>query len=347
VSHPLDKPVLSSLTGAHAGFAERRGKVLRYQVDVSPFLAMPDEPDASDWADAAWLAGPGGLLPLADVSVPPPADWEVFVVGEGVQMTGERLAVAVDEEAVPLGRADVPEMLDLTARTQPGPFLPRTFELGTYLGIRRDGRLVAMAGERLHPEGWTEISAVCTDEPWRGQGLASRLVRAVGAGIRARGEIPFLHAVATNPAIALYEQLGFRLRRKTSFSAARIPETLLPRRAGHRRVMPGRSRQSPSRSRLNKTDRISWDRGSGVRPPEVPPGPQRPPDPRRPRRRAAAQRVCRQPTRRPQRARRRRRRRRVSGEQAAGNGSSTGSSAALRSRSAASPQACCGANAPR
>jgi GNAT superfamily N-acetyltransferase len=225
VTHPLDNPVFLSLTGAHARFAERRGKVLRYQVDVSPFLALPDEPDESDWTDAASLAGPGALLPLAGVRVPPPAGWEVFVAGEGVQMTGERLAVAADEEAVPLGRADVADMLDLTARTQPGPFLPRTFELGTYLGIRRDGKLVAMAGERLHPQGWTEISAVCTDDAWRGQGLASRLVRAVGAGIRARGEIPFLHAVATNPAIALYEQLGFRLRQQVAFTAARVPET--------------------------------------------------------------------------------------------------------------------------
>jgi GNAT superfamily N-acetyltransferase len=228
VTHPLDNPVLSSLTGAHARFAERRGNVLRYQVDVSPFLALPDEPDEDDWWDAAGLVGPGGLLPLAGVRVPPPADWEVVVRGEGVQMTGDLLEVAPDPEAVPLSRADVPEMLDLTARTKPGPFLPRTYELGTYLGIRRHGKLVALAGERLHPNGWTEISAVCTDEAWRGHGLATRLIRAVGAGIRARGDIPFLHAVATNPAIGLYEQLGFRLRKTTAFAAARVPEAHLP-----------------------------------------------------------------------------------------------------------------------
>jgi GNAT superfamily N-acetyltransferase len=231
VTHPLDNPVLSSLTGAHARFAERRGNVLRYQVDVSPFLAMPDEPDEADWSDAADLVGPGGLLPLAGVRVPPPAGWEVAVLGEGVQMTGDLLEVAPDPEAVPLGRADVPEMLDLTARTKPGPFLPRTYELGTYLGIRRHGKLVALAGERLHPDGWTEISAVCTDDGWRGLGLATRLIRAVGAGIRARGEIPFLHAVATNPAIGLYEQLGFRLRKTTTFAAARVPEAQLPGQA--------------------------------------------------------------------------------------------------------------------
>jgi ribosomal protein S18 acetylase RimI-like enzyme len=224
VPHPLDNPVLSSLTGPHARFAERRGNVLRYPVDVAPFLAMPDEPDEDDWADAAALVGLGGLLALAGIRVAPPAGWEVVMAAEGVQMTGDHLEVAADPEAVPLGRADVPEMLGLVASTKPGPFLPRTFELGSYLGIRRGGRLVAMAGERLHPEGWTEISAVCTDEAWRGHGLATRLIRAVGAGIRERGDLPFLHAVATNPAIGLYEQLGFRHRRSALFAAARVPE---------------------------------------------------------------------------------------------------------------------------
>lgn len=223
MAHPLDNPVLSSLTGVHARFAERRGKVLRYQADVCPFLALPDEPDEADWADAAGLVGAGGLLPLAAVRLPPAAGWERVTAREGVQMTGERLEVAADPEAVLLGLADVPEMLDLTARAKPGPFLPRTVELGTYLGIRRDGRLVAMAGERLRPGGWSEISAVCTDDAWRGYGLGSRLIRAVGAVIRARGDIPFLHAVATNPAIGLYEKLGFRHRRATLFAAARVP----------------------------------------------------------------------------------------------------------------------------
>ena len=224
-SHPLDNPVLSSLTGPHARFAERRGSVLRYPPDVCPFMALPAEPDAADWADAASLVGPGGLLPLAAVQVAPPAGWAVEMVGDGVQMTAEGVAGLADPEAVRLGLADVPEMLALTGRTKPGPFLSRTVEMGTYLGIRRGGVLVAMAGERLHPPGWTEISAVCTDPAWRGHGLASRLVLAVAAGIRARGEIPFLHALASNvTAIRLYEELGFRLRRRVVFSVTRVPQ---------------------------------------------------------------------------------------------------------------------------
>ena len=224
--HPLDNPVRSSLAGPHARLAERRGNVLRYPADVSPFLSMPDEPDAADWAEAAALVGPGGLVSLSGVQAPAPGGWAVEIIGEGVQMTGDAVAGAPDPGAVPLGPADVPEMLGLAGRTKPGPFLPRTVEMGSYLGIRHGGALVAMAGERLHPPGWTEISAVCTDTAWRGGGLASRLVLAVAAGIRARGEIPFLHALASNvDAIRLYERLGFRLRRSTVFAAARVPET--------------------------------------------------------------------------------------------------------------------------
>ncbi|MFF4908225.1 GNAT family N-acetyltransferase [Streptomyces sp. NPDC001260] len=227
MSHVLDNPALASLTGPHSRFAERRGRVLRYPVDVSPWLALPDEPDAADWADLAALAGPGAEVPLNGYCPEVPADWEVVFHVEGVQLVDDGLPAAPDAEAVPLGPADVPEMLDLVARTRPGPFLPRTVELGTYLGIRRNGALVAMAGERLRPPGWTEISAVCTDPAFRGEGLATRLILAVAHGIRERGETPFLHTSARNTdAIRLYEALGFRLRRTTAFLAARAPEHL-------------------------------------------------------------------------------------------------------------------------
>ncbi|WP_369244164.1 GNAT family N-acetyltransferase [Streptomyces sp. R41] len=225
--HPLDNPALGSLAGPHAHFAERRGRVLRYPADVSPWLALPDEPDVDDWADLAALVGPGAEAPLAGFTGQTPDGWEVTFSVEGVQLVDDGIAAAPDAEAVRLGAADVPEMLDLVERTRPGPFLPRTVELGTYLGIRRSGALIAMAGERLHPPGWTEISAVCTDPGFRGEGLATRLILAVAHGIRERGETPFLHTAAGNTnAIRLYESLGFRLRRTTRFMAARVPERL-------------------------------------------------------------------------------------------------------------------------
>ncbi|MEV8314316.1 GNAT family N-acetyltransferase [Streptomyces sp. NPDC059900] len=220
----MDNPAFAALNGPHARFAERRGRVVRYPLDVSPWLGLPDAPEADDWADLAALAGPGEEVPLAGAGLVLPAEWELTFDMEGVQMVDAGVAAAPDAEAVRLGAPDVPEMLDLVARTQPGPFLPRTVELGTYLGIRRGGALVAMAGERLRPPGWTEISAVCTDPAHRGEGLASRLVLAVAEGIRARGETPFLHTSARNTtAIRLYESLGFRLRRSTRFLKARVP----------------------------------------------------------------------------------------------------------------------------
>ncbi|MFE9609780.1 GNAT family N-acetyltransferase [Streptomyces sp. NPDC006012] len=230
--HVLDNPALTALTGPHAHFAERRGRVLRYPVDVTPWIGMPTEPDPGDWADLAALAGPGTDVPLAGFQREVPPGWEVVFRVGGVQFVDDGLAAAPDPEAVRLGPADVPEMLDLVGRTRPGPFLPRTVELGTYLGIRRDGALVAMAGERLHPPGWTEISAVCTDPAVRGQGLATRLILAVAHGIRARGETPFLHTSEDNAdAIRLYQSLGFRLRRKTQFLAVRAPQRLADGRA--------------------------------------------------------------------------------------------------------------------
>ncbi|MFE3474603.1 GNAT family N-acetyltransferase [Streptomyces bacillaris] len=227
--HPLDAPALASLAGPHAHFAERRGRILRYPVDVTPWTARPDAPDTRDWADLAALAGPGGAIGLNTLREEPPEGWEILQRVAGVQLVDESVVPEPDAEAVRLGPADVPEMLDLVERTRPGPFLPRTVELGTYLGIRRGGALVAMAGERLHPPGWTETSAVCTDESVRGQGLASRLVRAVAYGIPERGETPFLHTSAANTgAIRLYEALGFRLRAQPEFLSLQAPAALPP-----------------------------------------------------------------------------------------------------------------------
>jgi ribosomal protein S18 acetylase RimI-like enzyme len=215
----LDQATWASLTGEHARFAERNGRAIRYLPDVSPFGALEDPADPRAWADAADLVGPGGTIALTGPTEWPEG-WTAVFQAEAVQMIGASLAARPDPEAVVLGPDDVPEILDLVARTDPGPFLARTVELGRYLGIRRDGALVAMAGERQHPPGWTEISAVCTDAAYRGQGLAGRLVRAVAVGVTERGEIPFLHAVATNSrAVGLYESLGFTVRRKAVITA--------------------------------------------------------------------------------------------------------------------------------
>lgn len=210
----LDDPVRASLFGAHSRFRIGDGAVVRYPPEVARFVGHPRRPSAADFAALARLAVPGAPVSLRGVRGPLPPGWTVADRLTLVQYDGSGLRTAQAPDADILGPADVDEILDLVQRTRPGPFERRTVELGTYLGLRDgDGRLIALAGERLHPPGWTEISAVCTDPAHRGHGLATRLIRAVGHGIRARGEVPFLHTSAANSsARALYEALGFRLR---------------------------------------------------------------------------------------------------------------------------------------
>jgi ribosomal protein S18 acetylase RimI-like enzyme len=232
-AHPLENPVYAALTGPHRHFARQRGRAACYPSQVAAFAGFAEPPDERDWADLAQIAAPAALLILTGIVGQPPPEWGVVERNAGVQLVDEGVVTAPDREAVALGAHDVPEMLALVAATRPGPFFPRTVELGTYLGIRVGGRLVAMAGERLHPHGWTEISAVCTDAEFRGRGLSTRLVRSVAHQIRARGETPFLHAAASNvTAIRLYESLGFQLRRTPEFVGVRVPgeESTVPAR---------------------------------------------------------------------------------------------------------------------
>ncbi|MFB7886363.1 GNAT family N-acetyltransferase [Microbacterium sp. NPDC056057] len=221
----LDNAPWHSLTGPHASFAIGDDLVRRYPEDVAPFVAVRswDEPEV--WQALVDLVGRGAEIGLSGYEGDVPEGWEFVGQGEGVQLVEtDALRPQPYPEAVLLGAADVPEMLAIVERNQPGPFRPRTYELGRYVGIRRDGRLVAMAGERLHPEGWTEISAVAVDADHRRQGLASRLVLDVAFHIQERGDRALLHAAASNVgAIAAYERLGFALRRRNRFSAVRTP----------------------------------------------------------------------------------------------------------------------------
>jgi ribosomal protein S18 acetylase RimI-like enzyme len=215
----LDNPAYAALCGPHARFAQVRGRARRYPDDVAPFLALPSPPSAQDWRDAAALVAPGTYVGVRYGDAELPDGWRAVDAFDLVQMVGERVTGADCAEAIPLGAADVPEILELVAQTEPGPFLARTVELGDYLGIRRDGALVAMAGERFRLDGWTEISAVCTHPDHRGQGLASRLMGALIAGIQRRSERVFLHVLATNTAaIGLYEELGFRARQTATLT---------------------------------------------------------------------------------------------------------------------------------
>lgn len=215
VTHPLDKPVWNALAGRHDGFAQGDNRARRYAGTIAPFGAMADFSPESFATLHALIEqhGPTALVTVGEVV--PPAGFSIARRETLLQMIwrGE----PDRENGLPYVRLaveDVPEMLALVAATQPGPFGPRTIELGTYIGVRHEGKLAAMAGERMKPDGFTEISAVCVDPAFRGQGLAASLMKLLISAIASRSETPFLHVLASNRgAIALYQKLGFVERR--------------------------------------------------------------------------------------------------------------------------------------
>jgi len=193
---------------------------------VSPFSAVQRFDDGA-WADLAALVGTGTAV-LFRAAVPdPPPGWRVVNRLPGRQMVLEHAVTEPDVDARALTADDVPAMLALTALTKPGPFLADTFSLGSYVGVERDGRLVAMAGERFHLTGYTEVSAVCTHPDGRGRGLAAALTTLVAARIAARRETPMLHVAASNAAARrVYERIGFRVRREVEVAVVRPPEVV-------------------------------------------------------------------------------------------------------------------------
>ena len=206
--------VWSALNGVDAPFAQRSGDAVRYRPDVAAFAAIDGPMRPSLLSDLASLASRDHPVALIDAGVLP--GWTTVASIRGFQMSGAASTAAPlgGSGVVALSKDDVADMMELAALTRPGPFLTGTVELGGYVGVRENGRLVAMAGERMHPTGCVEISAVCTHPDARGRGLGALMVLTVAAGIRARGATPFLHVIETNVnAIRLYEALGFRVRR--------------------------------------------------------------------------------------------------------------------------------------
>jgi ribosomal protein S18 acetylase RimI-like enzyme len=211
----LDNPVWHALTGPHSAHAVGRGKARHYPRDMAPFSAIA-EPSDEAYADLAadLPAGTEARLFRPDVE-PLPDGWEETSRFPMLQMVASRAPTITDVSTTILTQADASAMLDLVAATQPGPFGKRTPLLGRYLGIRHDGRLVAMAGERLRLPGYVELSAICVHPDARGKGHAAALTQRLVWDVLAAGEVPFLHVRPDNkPAVALYRRLGFETRRE-------------------------------------------------------------------------------------------------------------------------------------
>jgi predicted GNAT family acetyltransferase len=222
---PLDRPIWAALTTRQTGFARGGPRALAFAADVEPFAAAAVDDEASLEALAA-LHMPGDvLLLIQDIPSPPLPGLQLVQSAVGVQMVAAGpIEGSKPAEAVPLGDSDSAEMVELAELTRPGPFRARTHHLGQFWGIRREGGLVAMAGERMKLPGMTEVSGVCTHPDWRGHGFARTLSAFVADRIQARGETPFLHAYADNEAaIRLYVDLGFVLRSEMAVQAFARP----------------------------------------------------------------------------------------------------------------------------
>lgn len=226
----LDNPIWHSLCTHHARFAQGDALAKRFHSDIGPLAGMKDQsPEA--YRALAPLFEPGDFAVLFLDSEPQiPQGWKVLRHEPMEQMVCESTAAelaarAHSEPAIEiLSSQDIPEILELTALTEPGPFRSRTFELGGFLGIREAGRLAAISGQRLAMPGFTEVSAVCTHPDFRGHGYAKALVAAVARNIRTRGETPFLEVLQSNTnAIRVYESVGFAIRR-TLHLAVVIPQ---------------------------------------------------------------------------------------------------------------------------
>jgi ribosomal protein S18 acetylase RimI-like enzyme len=211
----LDNPVWHALTGPHRAHALGRGAARHYPRDIAPFSAIA-EPSEQAYADLAADLPVNAEARLFRPSVEPlPAGWQELDRFPLLQMVASGAPDGNDTVGSLLSPADTAAMMDLVAATRPGPFGSRTPLLGRYLGVWHEGRLVAMAGERLRLPGHVELSAICVHPEARGKHYAIALTRQLMRLAVKAGELPFLHVRPDNVgAIALYERLGFATRRQ-------------------------------------------------------------------------------------------------------------------------------------
>ena len=218
----LDNPFHSALATLHAGIAMRSGDVVRYPPTFAPFIGVP-APGLRVDDDLDALVPKGDTVLWLGHAPDVGGGWAVEAFRPLAQMVCDAPIAVVDgPDAILLGDAHRDDVLALVALVYPHYFRQRTTELGRYFGIYLEGRLAAMAGERLGTDGARELSAICTHPDFTGRGLASRLTGLLANDILAGGRLPFLHVSHENPrAFALYGHLGFRHRRDIPFQAMR------------------------------------------------------------------------------------------------------------------------------
>jgi ribosomal protein S18 acetylase RimI-like enzyme len=227
MTHVLDRPAWNALTTRHAALSQGGALAKRYDPSIIPFAAARDDSDEALQALAA-LPRPGETMLIVETektALPP--GLVPMIKADAVQMILKQPPPSVADARIEcLTDADAAEMLDLATLTKPGPFTLKAQALGEFFGVKIDGRLAAMAGERMKQKGFTEVSGVCTHPDFQGRGLGRLLSVFMTHRVLARGEVPYLHAYATNAAaIGLYETIGFEIRRVLEVVVVRVGET--------------------------------------------------------------------------------------------------------------------------
>ena len=231
-AHVLDNPVWHALTSHHTSLAIGDAFARRYPPEIARFGAVIGRTHKA-FCSLAGLVETDETVALIAADPQDDRTWELVRNFSVLQMVYSGPDVAAeDAESTPendvtmdrLVQEDVPEMLDLVALTQPGPFKRHTIELGLYLAVRAKGRIAAMAGQRMHLPGYREISAICTHPDFQRRGFARRLIRRLVREIQLSGDIPFLHVASENVgALSLFRSMGFMER-------AALPLSVLRRR---------------------------------------------------------------------------------------------------------------------
>ncbi len=218
MTHPLDRLSWNALSGLHAEFSVGTDTARRYAKGYSPIIGFADT-DRPPFDALAPYCDPGEHFYCENWTGPAPAGWRIDYDATKFKLVwqGALPAADVTPEIVRLTPEHVPHVMELVAAASPGPFGPRTIELGEFYGWFEGPRLVAMAGERLRAGQYHEISSVCTRPDFRGRGLANRLTTKLIRQQMLRNEIPFLQVMRDNVgAHKLYERMGFSVYREAN-----------------------------------------------------------------------------------------------------------------------------------
>ncbi|MEV4605899.1 GNAT family N-acetyltransferase [Neorhizobium sp. LMR1-1-1.1] len=226
MTHILDRPAWNALATVHSAFAEGTPHAKRYSPSIVPFAAMQDDTAESIAAIKA-LPLTGETMALVEAGpIPALPGFETIIDATLVQMLADKPFDRIEEpRIVKLGEEDAADMLALATLTKPGPFTLKAQSLGTFWGIRIDGRLVAMGGQRMRQPGFAELSGLCVHPDCRGKGLGKLMLRFVAGEISAGNEAVYLHAYKHNEgAVGLYRSLGFAIRSDMNFRVVKRAE---------------------------------------------------------------------------------------------------------------------------